>query len=177
LKRMENIDWKGFNLSLLRRKKRFDEFFRVFEPLYRKRLISMLFITLTTPYTLEDVRKDENLEKELRKRLKAFWNAYRKRLKRNLGCVYGYAKMSDVGEEGNKVHFHIVVAVPRIKVVKIPDWMKPSEGLWEWLTNVEFIRKSVRGYLANYLGKPLFEFPKGWRSYEVRIYYSCLSTI
>jgi len=164
-------------LSLLRRKKRFDEFFKVFEPLYKVKKVSMLFITLTTPYTLQEIKRDENLAKELRRNVKVFWNSYRKRLKRRFGCIYGYMKVVDVGAEGQKVHIHIVVVIPRIKVKKIPDWMKPDKGLWEWRTGVEFIKKSVRGYLANYLGKPMFDLPKGWRSYEIRIYYSSLSTI
>jgi len=162
-------------LSLLRRKKRFDEFFRVFEPLYRKRLISMLFATLTTPYTLQEIKRDENLEQLLRLKWKVFWKAYRQRLKRHAGYVHGYLKLADVGAEGQKLHWHIAIAIPRIKVKKIPDWMKPDERLWEWRTGVEFIRKSVKGYLANYLGKPMFDLPRGWRSYEIRIYYSSLS--
>jgi len=156
-------------LLLQRRKRRFKNFFDVFEPLYKQRKISFLIITLTTPYTFEDFKNNKNLQKELREKLKKFWKAYRERHLRRLDKIYGVLKVFDVGEQGEKLHLHLVVAIPRIRVKRIPDWLKPDKGLWEWLSQVQFIRKSVRGYIAKYLGKPMFDLPKGWRSYEVRI--------
>jgi len=156
-------------LLLQRRKRRFKNFFDVFEPLYKQRKISFLLITLTTPYTLEDIKNNWKLAKELRVLFQKFWKAYRIRYLRRLNKIYGILKIIDVGEQGEKLHYHIVIAIPRIRVSKIPKWLKPDEGLWKWLSKVEFIKKSVRGYLAKYLGKPMFDLPKGWRSYEVRI--------
>jgi len=173
------IDEEGVDdlyLSLGKRKGRFNEFFRTFEPLYRQRRVSMLFITITTPYTLEELKNDE-LEKELKAEWSKFWKAYRLRLKRKLGEVYGYAKLTDVGAEGHRLHFHIVVVIPRIRLAKIPDWLKPDKGLWKWQTRVEFIRKSVRSYLMNYLGKPMFNLPTKWRSYEVKINWKAIYSI
>jgi len=156
-------------LLLQRRKGRFREFFNIFEPLYKQRKISFLIITLTTPYTLEDVKNNKKLAKELRDLFRTFWNSYRRRHLRKLNKVYGFLKLIDVGEQGEKLHFHLVVAIPRVRFHKIPDWLKPDKGLWEWLSQVQFIRKSVRGYLAKYLGKPMFDLPKYWRSYEMRM--------
>jgi len=147
----------------------FDRFFREFEPKYKRREVSLLFVTLTTDCKLEDILGNEALANSLRSEYGKFWRAYKKRFEREGLEFLGFAKLVDVGWRGEKVHFHSVVAIPRIKVNEIYEWMKPDEGLWRWSSRVEFIRWSVRRYLANYLKKPLFNLPKGWRSYEVRV--------
>jgi len=117
------------------------------------------------------------LADEVRKGYSGSWDAYRKRLEREGHKVLGFLKLVDVGWQGEKVHFHLAVAVPRMKLKVLPDYLKPDKGLWPYLTRVEFVKWDVEKYLANYLKKPLFELPKGWRSYEVRIYEDRLAKL
>jgi len=70
-----------------------------------------------------------------------------------------------------------VVVIPRLEVEEIPEWLKPDNGLWPWLSRVEFVKRSVKGYLAGYVSKPIWNVPKGWRNYEVHCNISGLSYI
>jgi len=163
--------------SFWQRRRSFDRFFGKFEPLYRQRKISLVLITLTVPYKLEELLEDTGKAKELQRSYRSFWNGYRRRCLRRLGDICGVLKLVDVGWQGEKVHFHLVVAVPRVEFGSIPDWLKPDKGLWPYLSRVEFVRKSLRGYLADYLRKPLFELPRGWKGYEVRVYEDKLANL
>jgi len=147
----------------------FNRFFSKFHSLFKRREVSLLFITLTTPYELEQVLFDKGLADEIRAKYRKCWLSYKKRFEREGVKILGYLKLVDVGWRGEKIHFHNVLAVPRMKVDKIYDWLKPDSGVWPWHSRVEFVRKDVRKYLADYLRKPIFELPRGWRGYEVRI--------
>ncbi|GAH23310.1 unnamed protein product [marine sediment metagenome] len=65
--------------------------------------------------------------------------------------IRGYFWVLEISENDH-VHYHLVVAIDRMNVTKIPDELK-FEELWGQRTGVEFIKKSVRGYLSRYLSK------------------------
>jgi hypothetical protein len=66
-------------------------------------------------------------------------------------------------KSGYHIHYHLIVAIDRIRVEKIPEKLK-LQNVWGQFTQVEFIKKSVRGYLMKYLSTP------GPRSLDHRMY-------
>jgi hypothetical protein len=78
---------------------------------------------------------------------------FRKRCKRNDCQVFGYFWVLDISANLH-VHYHVLVAVQRIDIKgkPMPLWLKMHD-VWNRHTEVAFVRKSLRGYLAKYLEK------------------------
>ena len=51
---------------------------------------------------------------------------------------------------GYHIHYHLVVAINRLEVKEIPKELM-FDDLWGQITNVQFVKKSVRGYLMKEL--------------------------
>jgi hypothetical protein len=66
---------------------------------------------------------------------------------------------------GYHIHYHLVVAVDRVRITEIPSALK-FEDLWGQRTGVEFITKSIRSYLSKYLYKSDAKL-LGKRSYSI----------
>lgn len=114
------------------------------EPLYRKKEISLLFHTFTR---MEYARQD----------MSSMLDAVKVRYRALKRPIRGYLwvlelKKNDDMEFGYHIHYHLVVAIDRLNVKKIPAELK-FEDLWGQRTGVAFIYKSVRGYLMKELGK------------------------
>lgn len=116
---------------------RFVEHFK--EP-YRKRKVSMFFMTFT-------------LANQANVSIRQCMDAFQKRIKRAGNKLHGYIWVLEVSDNLH-VHYHALVATDRIncKGGSLPDYFK-MQDVWGARTQVEFIRKNVRYYLANYFTK------------------------
>lgn len=127
-----------FKAARNRKIKTVEKFCDYYEPLYHRREVSLLFHTFTRiNYAKQDMRSMLDNVK------------YRYR---SLGReIRGYIWVLEVSEYGH-VHYHLIVAVDRVRFKRIPKALK-FEDLWGQRTGVEFIRKSIKSYLTKYLYK------------------------
>jgi hypothetical protein len=125
---------------LNRRKRALNAFLDVFEPMYASRRVTMLFMTFT-------------LANENGNTLRKVLDQFKKRCKRNGFPCLGYFWVMEISEDLH-VHYHALVAIDRINVRgrSIPSWWKLDE-LWGAACRVEMVKRSIRGYLAKYIGK------------------------
>lgn len=133
-----------FKASRFRKIKTVEKFCNYYEPLYRARKVSLLFHTFTrTDFAKKDMRTMVECAKKRYKVLNMPIRGYlwALELKENKNMESGY-----------HIHYHLVVAVKRIRVKEIPKELK-FQDLWGQRTGVEFITKSIRGYLSKYLYK------------------------
>lgn len=126
-----------------RKIKAINSFVDYFEPLYKRRKISMLFYTLTLA--------------EYGKPIADVIDALKLRCKRNGKPILGYVWISEVSEDLHW-HYHIAIAVDRINVKdkSLPDYLK-IDNLWPSRTGVEFVRNSIRHYMSKYFAKNPFK--------------------
>lgn len=123
-----------------RKIKAVNKFCDVYEPLYRKHEISVMFYTLT-------------LANETDATIPKLMNAFKMRLKRNGIKLRGYVWVLEISDKLH-IHYHLLVATDRIKIKgkKMPEFLKIND-LWKCRTQVKFAQKHVRGYLAKYFVK------------------------
>lgn len=151
----EDYQTDDFKASRNRKIKTVVKFCDFYEPLYRRRKVSLLFHTFTRiDYSKKDMRtmvdcaksRYESLGWPIRGYLWALEN------KKNEKLQY-------------HIHYHLVVAVDRVRITEIPAALK-FEDLWGQRTGVEFITKSIRRYLSKYLYKSDAKL-LGKRSYSI----------
>ena len=133
-----------FKASKHRKIKTVEKFCNHYEPLYRSRKVSLLFFTFTrSDYARQDMRRMmDNVKHHLRA---LNWPI--------LGYLWALElKANENMESGYHIHYHLVIATKRVYVTEIPEELK-FEDLWGQRTGVEFIKRSVRGYLSKYLYK------------------------
>lgn len=111
-----------------------------FKEPYRKHQVSMFFYTFT-------------IANQAKVTIKACMEAFQKRLKRRNIKLQGYIWILEISDDLH-VHYHALVATDRIncKGGKLPEFLKLND-LWGANCQVQFIRKSVRYYLATYFTK------------------------
>ncbi len=137
--RYEEHQTDDFKRSNYRRIKRVQAFSNAYEPLYRSKKVSILMHTLTRiNFAIKDISE--------------FIENVKDRYGQINRQVLGYIWIAEVGEKTNMIHYHIAVAVPRFKVERMPLALK-MDDLWGQMTQVQFVRKSVTGYLAKYMIK------------------------
>jgi hypothetical protein len=136
----EIIETNDTFLRLKRRKRALKSFTDYFEPLYRRRKITLLFITFT-------------IANENGVTLRSVIDQFKKRCKRNGYPCHGYFWVMEISEDMH-VHYHGLFAIDRMNVKgsSIPNWWKLDE-LWGARTTVEMVKRSVHGYLAKYMDK------------------------
>lgn len=115
-----------------------EKFCNYYEPLYKKRKVSVLFHTFTR---IEHSKKD----------MITMLECVKMRYKSLNRPIRGYLWCCEVSETLH-IHYHLVVAIDRLTVSAIPDELK-MESLWGQRTGVEFIKRSVKRYLTKYLYK------------------------
>ena len=135
-----------------RKKKAIRKFSDHFEPLYQDRKVSILLVTVTRANCSSTDIRD-------------FLKQYYKRFEHRNLPILGYLWVSEVSKNFHW-HYHIVLAMPRVKWDSIPDWIKP-DSLWGQRTQVEFVKKSVAAYLGKYIGKDNIGRLQGYRGYGV----------
>ncbi len=113
-----------------------------YEPLYRRRKISLLFHTFTRmDFSKQDMR---TMVKCAKARYKAINRPIR-------GYLWALELADNEGmETGYHIHYHLVIAIDRLRVTELPEELK-FQDIWGQRTQVEFIKKSIRAYLSKYL--------------------------
>lgn len=126
-----------------------DAFCDVYQPLYRQRRVSLLFLTFTRA----------NYARVTFRRMLFY---ARKRFKAHNVSVRGIVWTAEVSEKLHW-HYHLCVAVDRVSWSTIPGWIKFNK-LWGQRTGVEFVKKNVRNYMSKYFAKHKYRVI-GQRSY------------
>jgi len=131
-----------FKSSNDRKIKAIKKFCNYYEPLYRKRKVSVLFHTFTRADLANlDISMMLECAKRRYEALKRPIRGYLwvRQLKENDDMDFGY-----------HIHYHLVVAIDRLEVKEMPKELI-FDDLWGQITNVQFVKKSVRGYLMKEL--------------------------
>lgn len=147
----EDYETDDFKASRNRKIKTVEKFCNYYEPLYKARKVSLLFHTFT---------RFNYSKTEMRTMMECAKSRYRA-LKRP---IRGYLWALEISGR-NHIHYHLVVAINRYQVQTIPDELK-FQDLWGQRTGVEFITKSIKGYLSKYLYKSDARL-LGRRSYSI----------
>jgi len=133
-----------FKASRNRKIKTVEKFCNHYEPLYKNRKVSLLFHTFTrTNFAKKDMSTMMECAKMRYKALKRPIRGYLWALE---------LKENEKMDSGFHIHYHLVVAINRLQVKTIPEELK-FQDLWGQRTGVEFITKSIKGYLSKYLYK------------------------
>ena len=133
-----------FKTARHRKIKTITKFCDFYEPLYRSRKVSLLFHTFTRMnYAKNDMRR-------MLDSIKYRYEALNRPIRGFLWALE--IKENKKMEGGYHIHYHLIVAVDRFQVQRMPKELM-FEDLWGQRTDVEFIKKSVRGYLSKYLYK------------------------
>lgn len=133
-----------FKASKNRKIKTVEKFCDYYEPLYRSRKVSLLFHTFTRiDYAKTDMRR-------MLDNVKYHYEALKRPIRGYLWALE--LKANENMDGGFHIHYHLVVAIARLNVKEIPEELK-FQDLWGQRTGVEFIKRSVRGYLSKYLYK------------------------
>lgn len=115
-----------------------DKFCAYYQPLYRKKKVSLMFHTFTRANYAE--KSIQEIIDNLKQRYKAIGREVR-----------GYIWTAEVSENLHW-HYHLAIAIDRIRVTEIPGEIK-LDVLWGQRTGVEFVRKNLRHYMAKYFAK------------------------
>lgn len=126
--------------SNARKIKRLDAFCGHFQPMYERKEVSMLFFTLT-------------LANQSKMTISGVIDLVKKRCKRRGVKFHGYIWTSEISDTLHW-HYHLAVCIDRMNVrgIGIPSWLK-LESVWGARTQVEFVRKNIRHYMAKYFAK------------------------
>lgn len=137
----EKVDYETNEIKSSNARKiiRLDRFCNYYQPLYSQREVSLLFHTFT---------RANYANMTFRRMLDDVKYTYEEILNRP---VRGYIWTAEVSQSLHW-HYHLCVAVDRLKFRRIPDELK-FEDLWGQRTGVEFVRKDVRHYMAKYFAK------------------------
>jgi len=137
----ETNDLKASKHRMIQSVQKFCDYY---EPLYQSKKVSIFFFTFTRAnYSDKTIATMLECVKRRLKSLKWHLRAY---------LWVFEAKENAKMEGGFHLHYHLVIVVNRVNIDKIPDELKMDE-LWGQLTNVEFIKYTVKGYLSKYLYK------------------------
>jgi hypothetical protein len=133
-----------FKASRNRKIKTINKFCNFYEDLYKHRKVSLLFHTFTrTDFAKKDMITMIECAKMRYKALKRQIRGYLWVME-----LAGNSKM----QGGFHVHYHLVVAINRVYWKEMPPELL-FDDLWGQDTRVEFITKTIRGYLSKYLSK------------------------
>ena len=115
-----------------------DKFCAHYQPLYRRKKVSLMFHTFTRANYAD--KSIQEIIDNLKLRYKAIGREVR-----------GYIWTAEISEKLHW-HYHLAIAIDRIEVSSIPEEIK-LDGLWGQRTGVEFVRKNLRHYMAKYFAK------------------------
>jgi len=133
-----------FKAARNRKIKTVEKFCDFYEPLYRARRVSLLFHTFTRlNYSGQDMRR-------MLDNVKYRYSLLKRRIRGYLWALE--LKQNENMDGGFHIHYHLVVVIDRVQWKEIPEELK-FEDLWGQRTGVEFIKKTVKGYLSKYLYK------------------------
>jgi hypothetical protein len=153
-------DLKGSNN---RKIKALHKFCDKYQPLYAQRKITLFFLTFTKA-------------NKARLPWQTMLKIVRKYMAKGGAPVLGWVWISEIGQETyNKTkkaedlhwHYHLCLACPRIdlKGKKLHKLLK-FENVWGCRTQIDFVKKNVRGYMMKYFAKNSMR-AEGVRSYGI----------
>ncbi len=119
--------------------KTMDLFAEAYSDLYRQRRVSIMFHTLTCADLNQRTWSDT---------IRKVKTAYS-----SLGVsVLGYTWVLEVGTKKDMVHYHLAIAIERTFFKSIPNVLK-FEQWYGYRTEINFVKKNIRHYLAKYFAK------------------------
>ena len=153
-------DLKGSNNRKIKTLHRFCD---VYQPLYAQRKVTLFFLTFTKA-------------NKARHKWSTMLKIVRKYMQRAGAPVLGWCWISEVGQETyNKTkdpkdlhwHYHLAFACPRLdlKGKKLHKLLK-FENVWGCRTEIDFVKKNIRGYMMKYFAKNNMKV-EGVRSYGI----------
>lgn len=135
---LETLQTDSFKASNASKIRSMDLFCGVYNPLYQKKQVTLLFHTFT---------RANVSNREWSDFLQLLWKRYK-----SIGSpVLGFVWVLEVGERG-MIHYHLAVAIKRRQFKTIPDKLK-LENVWGSRTEIDFVKKNIRHYLAKYFAK------------------------
>jgi hypothetical protein len=148
---MEVMETNSFKQANNRKIKALNKFCNKYQPLYKNKEVSLFIITLT----------QMNKARLSIKTMMRIITEYFKRLGYPVRAFIWTLEVS----ENLHAHYHICIAVDRMNLKKIPKQMK-FNNIWGQRTEIDFIKKNVKHYLAKYFAKNNSRL-EGYRSYGI----------
>ena len=134
----EIYESNDFKVSNGKKIKALDKFCKKYQPLYKSKKVTLLFLTFTRA-------------NHARVEWKTMIYAIRKRIEREGLNLRGFIWTAEISENLH-YHFHLCIAIDRVNWKTIPERMK-FENLWGQRTEIDFVKKNVRHYMAKYFAK------------------------
>lgn len=131
-----------------RKIKALDGFCNFYQPLYKKKKVTLLFLTFTKANKCKD--------------WKVMLNIIREYFKREGTPILDYVWTSEVSENLHW-HYHIAIAINRVTWTTIPKRFF-FEKLWGQRTEIDFVKKNIKHYMAKYFAKSNYRI-EGLMSY------------
>lgn len=140
-----------FKASNYRKIKALDKFCGYYQPQYQDKTVTMLFLTFT---------RANHAKKDWKKMVDHITQTFKR-----IGIpVRGFIWTSEVSlEYGIHWHYHLCIAIDRVKWKKIPKQLK-FESVWGQRTEIDFVKKNIKHYMAKYFAKHSARV-EGLRSY------------
>jgi len=135
--------------SNFRKIKALDGFCDFYQPLWKSRKVTLLFLTFT---------RANHANKSWHTMVKIVKNYF----ERNGTPVLDYLWTSEVSEN-NHWHYHLAIAINRVKWKEIPKRFF-FERLWGQRTEINFVKKNIKYYMSKYFAKSNYRI-EGLMSY------------
>jgi hypothetical protein len=151
---VEILETNDFKQSNNLKIKAMDKFAEHYQPLYKQKIVSLLFVTLTAAF-------------KAKMTISQYIDYLKKTYEKNGFKMLAYVWTFEVSERNLHPHYHIAIAIPRLSVEggKLPDWMKGNK-IWGRRTEIAFVKKNVRHYMAKYFAKNQFR-AIGYKSFGI----------
>lgn len=146
--KLETNDLKASNN---RKIKAVDKWCQYWQPLYKKREITLLFFTLTRA-------------NKARMGIGDLMRILKTNLKRNNIDLLDYLWIQEISE-GLHFHYHLVISIPRADWKRIPKFLK-MDSYWGQRTEIDFVKKNIKYYLSKYFKKSAWRIDQGFRAYS-----------
>ena len=142
-----------FKVSNGKKIKKLDKFCDYYEPIRKKRKATLWFLTFT--------RANYS-----RLSFKQMVNIVKKYYEREGFPIRGFIWTYEISENNYHWHYHLCLATDRINIKgkSMPTRLK-FESLWGQRTEVDFVRKNIRFYMAKYFAKCNYRLNNRMRSY------------
>lgn len=142
-----------FKVSNGKKIKRLDKFCNYYQPLYKERKVTLWFLTFTRANFSRLSFKQMN-------------NIVKKYYQREKMPIRGFIWTYEISKDNFHWHYHLCIATDRVnlKGKGIPTKLK-FNFLWGQRTELEFVKKDIRHYMAKYFSKCDFRLDRRIRSY------------
>lgn len=143
-----------FKVSNGKKIKRLDQFCSYYQPMYKERKVTLWFLTFTRANFARLEWKQMN-------------NIIRKYFKREGIDIRGFIWTYEISKDYHW-HYHLCIATDRINIKGkgLPTKLK-FDFLWGQRTELEFVKKDIRHYMAKYFSKCEYRLNNGSRSYGI----------